>query len=132
MGLASKLAAAQAAGSAATPGYGPPGAASSPYGAPPQQQQHAQGAFPGQPPSSTGYGAPQQQQQYGAHAPYGQQGGNQYAPPAGNPPPPVPSTRPGQGGQLPYPGAPQQQQGQYGQPQQGVFLYLFSSLSERG
>ncbi|GAA5912363.1 hypothetical protein JCM8208_003340 [Rhodotorula glutinis] len=114
--LASKLAAAQQAGSAATPGYGggaPP--ASAPYGAPPpqQQQQHAQGAFPGQPPSSTGYG---QQQGYGT--PQSQQG--QYAPPPGNPP--VPGNRPGAapGGQMPYPGQQQQPgQGQYGQPQQG-------------
>ncbi|GAA5923082.1 hypothetical protein JCM3775_007430 [Rhodotorula graminis] len=126
MGLASKLAAAQQAGSAATPGYGggaPPPAAA-PYGAPPQQQQqqqHAQGAFPGQPPSSTGYG---QQQGYGAP-----QGQGQYAPPPGNPP--VPGNRPGAagaaGGQMPYPGQPQQQpgQGHYGapgqQPQQGQY-----------
>lgn len=61
--LASKLAAAQAAGSAATPGYGAPPPAASPYGqAPPgAQQQHAQGVFPGQPPSSTGYGQQQGQ-----------------------------------------------------------------------
>ncbi|GAA6039411.1 hypothetical protein JCM8097_002844 [Rhodosporidiobolus ruineniae] len=131
MGLASKLAAAQQAGHAATPGYGA-GQGANPYGAPPpqQQQHHAQGAFPGQPPSSTGYGqggyggAPQQQQ-------------NQYAPPASSPygapqqqaqgqygaPPPVPGGRPGQApGQLPYPGAPQQgqygQQGGFGAPQQ--------------
>ncbi|GAA6021962.1 hypothetical protein JCM10207_002620 [Rhodosporidiobolus poonsookiae] len=128
MGLASKLAAAQAAGNAATPGYG--GQQSNPYGAPPPQQgqqygAHAQGAFPGQAPSQTGYG----QQAFGAQAPqsspYGapqhQQQQNQYAPPQSSPygapggPPPVPGGRPGQ---LPYPGAPQGQgQGQYGQPQ---------------
>ncbi|GAA5979430.1 hypothetical protein JCM11641_005030 [Rhodosporidiobolus odoratus] len=132
--LASKLAAAQAAGQAATPGYG--GAApSNPYGPPPTTQPasgHAASAFPGQPPSQTSYG---QQQAFGAHAPqsspygapqqsHGQQQ-NQYAPPGA--PPPVPSGRPGQ---LPYPGAPQQQQGQgqygqqqgqYGQQQQGQY-----------
>ncbi|GAA5866434.1 hypothetical protein JCM8547_000624 [Rhodosporidiobolus lusitaniae] len=132
MGLASKLAAAQAAGHSATPGYGG-GAASNPYGPPPTQPSHASGAFPNAPPSSTGYG----QQSYGAHAPqsspygapqqqqqYGQPQQNQFAPPSG-PPPPVPGGRPG--GQLPYPGAPQQgqygqpQQGQYGQPQQGQY-----------
>ncbi|GJN93992.1 hypothetical protein Rhopal_007055-T1 [Rhodotorula paludigena] len=131
MGLASKLAAAAAAGGSATPGYGAP--APSPYGAPPPQQHgaHAQNAFPGQPPSSTGYGQqgaygqpPQQQGQYG-QPPQQQQG--QYGAPA----PPV-GSRPGQQqqqpGQLPYPGAPQQQgqygqqqQGQYGQPQQGQY-----------
>lgn len=61
-GLASKLNAAQAAGNAATPGYGaPPPAAAAPqqgYGAPQQQQPQ--------------YGAPAGGQQYGA--PQGQQG----------------------------------------------------------
>ncbi|GAA5919153.1 hypothetical protein JCM6882_005503 [Rhodosporidiobolus microsporus] len=130
MGLAAKLAAATAAGNSATPGYG---AQSNPYGAPPPQQQqyggHAQGAFPGQAPSST-YGG---QQAFGAHAPqsspygapqgqqqqpYGQNQ-NQYAAPSGAPPS-IPGGRPGQ---MPYPGAPQQQgqQGQYGQPQQGQY-----------
>ncbi|GAA5915247.1 uncharacterized protein JCM6883_002373 [Sporobolomyces salmoneus] len=132
MGLASKLAAAQAAGLAATPGYNPSAAAqqgqqSNPYGPPPagqsQQQygQHAQTAFPNQPPSqasygasSGGYGAPQ-----GQSSPYGGQPQGQSTP-YGNAPPPVPASRPqGQGQQLPYPGQQGQQSSPYGgQPQQ--------------
>ena len=77
--LAAKLAAAQAAGASATPGYGkPPGAAAaSPY-PPATGAGHAAAAFPGQQPSYSqqpgqyggagGYGGqpPQQQQQQGA------------------------------------------------------------------
>jgi len=144
MGLAAKLAAAQAAGNAATPGYN--NQSSSPYGAaPPQQQQnHAANAFPNQgPPQSQGggaygantYGAPPPPQ--GQSSPYGgapSQGQNQYGAGA---PPPVPSAgRPAPGGQgqgqgnLPYPGSQQQGQGgqssyagqqSYGQPQQGQY-----------
>ncbi|KAL8293601.1 hypothetical protein RQP46_000302 [Phenoliferia psychrophenolica] len=99
MGLASKLAAANAAGGA------PPAAA--PYGAPPAA---------GQAPPQQQYGAPppsqQQQQQYGqppaapqGQNPYGQQ--SQYQPPAGGPP--APGARPGQPGQQGGPPA-------YGQP----------------
>ncbi|GAA5895573.1 hypothetical protein JCM5296_003752 [Sporobolomyces johnsonii] len=142
MGLASKLAAAQAAGLAATPGYNPGAAAqqqSSPY--PPPAAPSAQGAFPHQQPPHTGfgqqtfsapagqsspYGQPQQQQQYSQSSPYGQASspyGQASSPYAGGAPPPVPGGRPGQAppaGQLPYPGAPSGQQGQqYGQPQQG-------------
>ncbi|BGP35293.1 hypothetical protein JCM10296v2_007128 [Rhodotorula toruloides] len=101
MGLASKLAAAQAAGHAATPGYGG-GAAASPY--PPAQ-------------ASGGYGAAGQ-------APYGQ---HAQPPSYGAPAPPIPSGRPqgqGQGQGLPYPGAPASQGGPgYGQPQQGQGQY---------
>ncbi|CEQ41748.1 SPOSA6832_03484, partial [Sporobolomyces salmonicolor] len=133
-GLASKLAAAQAAGLAATPGYNPGAAAqqqSSPY---PPAPSSAQGAFPNQQPSNTGfgqqtfsapagqsspYGQPQQQQQYSQSSPYGQASspyGQASSPYGGGAPPPVPGGRPGQApptGQLPYPGQ------QYGQPQQG-------------
>ncbi|GAA5988158.1 hypothetical protein JCM5350_002203 [Sporobolomyces pararoseus] len=128
MGLASKLAAAQAAGRIATPGY----SSSSPYpppSQPPQQGQsgqsmagvgaggHAQNAFPNQAPSQSSYGA--QSTNYGApqgqSSPYG--GQPVQSSPYGNAPPPVPASRPGQqGGQLPYPGQPQQQQN-YGQQQ---------------
>ncbi|BGP03355.1 hypothetical protein NBRC10513v2_007088 [Rhodotorula toruloides] len=92
--LASKLAAAQAAGHAATPGYGG-GASASPY--PP-----AHGAG--------GYGAGQ--------APYGQ---HAQPPSYGAPAPPIPSGRP-QGQGLPYPGAPASQGGPgYGQQGQGGY-----------
>ncbi|BGP27538.1 von Willebrand factor, type A domain containing protein [Rhodotorula toruloides] len=93
--LASKLAAAQAAGHAATPGYGG-GAAGSPY--PPAQ---ASGAYGSAQPAYGQYQAPPQS--------YGQ------------PAPPIPSNRP-QGQGLPYPGAPAAQGGPgYGQPQQGGY-----------
>ncbi|GAA5851017.1 hypothetical protein JCM3766R1_007103 [Sporobolomyces carnicolor] len=135
MGLASKLAAAQAAGLMATPGYNPSAAAaqqqqhgSNPYGQPPQQQ-HAQNAFPNQPPSQTSsYGQPQQSSPYGQpqqSSPYGQSPAQ--SSPYGSGPPPVPGSRPGQqGGQLPYPG--QQTSSPYGgggqqQPQYGANTY---------
>ncbi|RSH82439.1 uncharacterized protein EHS24_007408 [Apiotrichum porosum] len=121
MGLASKLAAAQATGAAPTPGAAPgaapaygaaPGApaAAGQYGAappPPQQQQY------GQQPQQ--YGAPAQQQYGQQQSPYGQQPGQQQGHPGQSQygaPPAVPS-RPGQ------PAAPGQQQ--YGQPQQGQY-----------
>ncbi|CDR48690.1 hypothetical protein NBRC10512_001402 [Rhodotorula toruloides] len=102
MGLASKLAAAQAAGHAATPGYGS-GASASPY--PPAQGSGGYGGgAAGQPP-------------YGQHA---------QPPSYGAPAPPIPSGRPtqgqgqGQGQGLPYPGAPASQGGPgYGQGQGG-------------
>ncbi|GAA5972214.1 hypothetical protein JCM8115_003412 [Rhodotorula mucilaginosa] len=143
--LAAKLAAAQAAGASATPGYGkPPGAAAaSPY-PPATGAGHAAAAFPGQQPSYSqqpgqyggagGYGGqpPQQQQQQG----YGQQ--PQYGQQLSYGAPPVPGGRPpqqgaggvGPQGQMPYPGAPpamggpgygghlQQQQQPYGGQQQ--------------
>ncbi|WVQ62698.1 uncharacterized protein L199_000846 [Kwoniella botswanensis] len=144
MGLASKLAAAQAGGNANPYGGGAPAQQQS-YGAPQQQQQ--QGQY-GQQPQHGQYGQQPQQQQYGApqgppptpgqrptsgqYAPpsgpppgqsqYGQQGQghgqygqNQYAPPSG-PPPGQYGQQQGQYGQQPQYG---QQQGQYGQ-QQGL------------
>ncbi|GAA5989991.1 hypothetical protein JCM10908_002412 [Rhodotorula pacifica] len=142
MGLAAKLAAAQAAGLSATPGYGagkPPGAASPYPPAGPGGQGHAAAAFPGQQPSYSqqpggqyggGYGG--QQQGYGQPP---QQQGYQPSPQQTYGAPSIPGGRPGQQqgpggvgpqGQMPYPGAPpsmggpgyggQQQYG--GQPQQ--------------
>ncbi|SGY20220.1 BQ5605_C017g08535 [Microbotryum silenes-dioicae] len=112
MGLAAKMAAAQAAGSAATPGYGTAGgaAAAPAYGAPPPQQQQQQGAY-GQP--SQQAQAQSGQPQYGA--PPGQT--PQYGAPAGQPPsvpggrPAQPGQQQGQYGQQPPYGQPQQQQG---------------------
>ena len=66
--LAAKLAAAQAAGASATPGYGkPPGAAASPY-PPATGAGHAAAAFPGQQPNYS-----QQPGQYGGAGGYGGQ-----------------------------------------------------------
>ncbi|BGP58156.1 hypothetical protein JCM8202v2_005817 [Rhodotorula sphaerocarpa] len=136
MGLAAKLAAAQAAGLAATPGYGSggrPPATASPYppAGPQQQQHHAAAAFPGQQPpyaGGGGAGGPMYGQQpspshhppqgYGQQSPYGAPSPQGYgAPPA------VPGGRPSGQGQMPYPGAPPSMGGPgYGQqqpPQQG-------------
>ncbi|SCV72931.1 BQ2448_6856 [Microbotryum intermedium] len=115
MGLAAKMAAAQAAGSAATPGYGSAGGAAisgaPAYGAPPQQQQQQQQGAYGQSaqPGQQQYGQPQ----YGA--PTGQT--PQYGAPAGQPPS-VPGGRPAKPGQPQGQYGQQQQQPQYGQPQQ--------------
>ncbi|GFZ51966.1 hypothetical protein JCM24511_09736 [Saitozyma sp. JCM 24511] len=122
MGLASKLAAAQAGGAGAAGGARPPQqGAPQQYGAPQQQQQQ--------------YGAPQQQQQYGQpqQQQYGQppqqqqqygQPQQQYGQPQGQQQqygqqqaPGVPGGRPAAGQYAPPPGAPPQQN-QYGAPQQ--------------
>ncbi|POY73100.1 hypothetical protein BMF94_3938 [Rhodotorula taiwanensis] len=107
MGLAAKLAAAQAAGLSATPGYGgmKPQTAS-PY---PPTQGHAAAAFPGQQPAYSsggqgGYGQPQQSGEGGR------------LPDFGRPLEAKRKTDPNFGGKPGY-GQPQQQQ--YGQPQYG-------------
>ncbi|SCZ94763.1 BZ3500_MvSof-1268-A1-R1_Chr12-1g03642 [Microbotryum saponariae] len=104
MGLAAKMAAAQAAGSAATPGYGSAGGAAAAAAAP------AYGAPPQQPPQQGAYGQPSQQGQ-------AQNGQPQYGAPAGQPPS-VPGGRPAQPGQQQGQYGQQPQQSQYGQPQQ--------------
>ncbi|KAK4046443.1 hypothetical protein OIO90_006565 [Microbotryomycetes sp. JL221] len=114
MGLASKLAAAQSAGSAATPGYG----------AQPAQQQQQYGAPSGAPPPQSygqASGVPSslqpgagQSQAYGR--PAGQQQGA-YAPPPGAPPAPG-ANRPQYGAPA---GAPPTQAGSYGQSAQGSY-----------
>ncbi|GAA6064144.1 hypothetical protein JCM10212_000217 [Sporobolomyces blumeae] len=150
MGLASKLAAAQAAGLAATPGYrpnAPPSSSPYPAAPPPSSQGHVAGAFPGQAPSQTSYQGystgPPQSSPYGTQAPpqtsspYGQppppaqNQGYQSSPygGSGGAPPPVPSGRPtgqnlpypGQGGSNPYGQPPQQQQHGQGQYGQGGY-----------
>ncbi|WWC58172.1 uncharacterized protein I303_100708 [Kwoniella dejecticola CBS 10117] len=121
MGLASKLAAAQAGGNTNPYGGGAPpaqqaqqsyGAPQGQYGQPQQQQQYGAPSGPppptGQRPTSGQYGAP-------SGPPPGQQGQQQYGAPAGPPP--------GQYGQQPQGQYGQQQgQGQYGQ-QQGQGQY---------
>jgi len=129
MGLASKLAAAQASGGGAAPGGAPPPQAQTQqYGAPPQQQQQQYGA----PQSQGGYagaGAGQGQ----PPAPGGRPTSGQYAPPSGPPPPsqsqsqygqPQSQSQYGQQGQSQYGQQGQGQgQSQYGQPQGGQPQY---------
>ncbi|GAA5869547.1 hypothetical protein JCM1840_004454 [Sporobolomyces johnsonii] len=114
MGLASKLAAANA-NSAPAGGAPPPSASSGGYGQPlpqPPQQQSQYGAPPAYS-SGPGYAPPQG-------------GKSQYAPPSG-PPPPIAGNRPQSGGYAPPSGPPppvgggnwgQPPQQQYGTPQQ--------------
>nr|XP_019014543.1 uncharacterized protein I206_00626 [Kwoniella pini CBS 10737]OCF53324.1 hypothetical protein I206_00626 [Kwoniella pini CBS 10737] len=140
MGLASKLAAAQAGGN--TNPYGGAAPAPAQQQQPQQAAQQSYGAPQGQ------YGQPQQQQQYGAPSgppptpgqrpssgqysspsgpppgQYGQQGQQQYGSPAG-PPPGQYGQQQGQYGQQQgqygqQQGQYGQQQGQYGQQQQGI------------